>query len=393
MIKSSFGLIGWLLVVLGVVAIGLWPSGQALTYPDSVLGQIVDIASDQSTVRVALIAKADPSKGSQSAQPTRLLSVAADKKELRTLVKSLHRGDLVTCQTEKGKDALKDLQVDAPEVSGWWRLATMAGAALLVWLFAWLVLGKGEISKLILGVDGLYSKSKFQLVVWFGALMVAYLSALWLRFCYSSNYLIGTVNVPTNLLVLSGLSALSFAGAKAITQTKQDRVDAAVAKGVPGAAALQKGPAPGRVANLVYDLTHDDGGNVDLGDFQMVLITLVAALTYVVQVSMFLRTLDLSATVTLPDADSTILAAFGLGQGAYLLKKAASGSNPDPNPTQAGPAAGAGGGAGVGGAPAAAVPAAALPAVPAAPPAAVPAAAAPAAPAAAPPRTRIGVEA
>ena len=81
----------------------------------------------------------------------------------------------------------------------------------------------------------------------------------------------------------------------------------------------------------------------------MVLITLVAALTYVVQVFLFLRALDLSASVTLPDVDSTLLAAFGLGQGAYLMKKAVSGSNPDPNPTAGGPAGGGGGGAGAGG--------------------------------------------
>jgi hypothetical protein len=60
---------------------------------------------------------------------------------------------------------------------------------------------------------------------------------------------------------------------------------------------------------------------------------------------MYLRVLDLSATVTLPDVDGTLLAAFGLGQGAYLMKKAASGSNPEPNPGQPAPAGGAGGGA------------------------------------------------
>ena len=388
--KNSFGLIGWLLAVVVVVAIGLLPARQSLDYPDSVPGRIVDIASDQSTVRIALIAKADPAKGSQATKVTKLFSASGDKKDLRTILKSLHRGDLVTYTTEK--QALKDLHVDTPEVPLWHRLVTLVGASLLLWLFALVVLGNGGIAKLILGMDGLYSKSKFQLVIWFGVLMVAYLSTLWLRLCYSSNWLIGTVNVPSNLVLLSGFSALSFAGAKAITQTKQDKVDAAVAKGVPGAEDLKKQPDPGRAANLVYDLVHDDGTNVDLGDFQMVLITLVAAITYIVQVFMFLRVLDLSATVTLPDVDSTLLAAFGLGQGAYLMKKAASGSNPDPNPTQAAPAGGGAGGAGaVGGAGAGAGPggAAGAGAGPVAPAAA-------AAPVIAPQtvvRTRTGVEA
>jgi|GEM_PF-2588352 len=369
--KNSFGLIGWLGIVLAVVALGTFPEPGSGGPFYSVLGRIVDIASDQSTVRIAVIAAPSgtkTTKTNQSDQRTKQFTVPANK-DLRTTLKSLRRGDLVTYTTEpepepetgkgkekakekaKGIETLKELLVEAPEIPIWQRLVTVIGAALLVWLFALAVLGKGGIAKLILGADGLYSKSKFQLVVWFGALMVVYLSALWLRFCYSCNWLIGTVNIPSNLLLLSGLSALSFAGAKAITQTKQDKVDAAVAKGVPGAGDLKKQKAPNRVANLVYDLVHDDGDFVDLGDFQMVLITLVAAVTYLVQVFMYLRVLDLSATVTLPDVDGTLLAAFGLGQGAYLMKKAASGSNPDPNPAQPAPAGGAGGGGAGAGAP------------------------------------------
>jgi hypothetical protein len=37
----------------------------------------------------------------------------------------------------------------------------------------------------------------------------------------------------------------------------------------------------------------------------------------------------LAATVTLPDVDTTILSAFGLGQGAYLAKKALGTSTPN----------------------------------------------------------------
>jgi len=330
MVKSSFGLILWLLGMLAVVATGFWSIGKKPDDPGLQREQIVDIAPDQSTVRVAPLTQA-------TSRTTTLVSIPADKKDLRALLKSFHRGDLVTLQYEK--NALTDLHVDTPEVSAWQISATIVGSALLLFLFAWAVLGKGALAGLILGIDGLYSKSKFQLFVWFGVLMVAYLSTLWLRFCYSSNWLLGAVQIPPNLLVLSGFSALSFVGAKAITQTKQDRVDAAVAKGVPGAADLYKTNVTGRAPNLVYDLTHDDSVHADLGDFQMVLITSVAAITYIVQVFLFLRAFPLSATVTLPDVDSTLLAAFGLGQGAYLMKKAASGSNPDPNPTQGGGAA------------------------------------------------------
>jgi hypothetical protein len=43
---------------------------------------------------------------------------------------------------------------------------------------------------------------------------------------------------------------------------------------------------------------------------------------YLVLVLHFLGSLELRATITLPDVDSTVLAVFGLGQGAYLTKKA-----------------------------------------------------------------------
>jgi len=55
----------------------------------------------------------------------------------------------------------------------------------------------------------------------------------------------------------------------------------------------------------------------------MLIITLLATGMYLVLVFNFLGSLDLRATVDLPNVDTTILATFGLGQGAYLAKKAA----------------------------------------------------------------------
>jgi hypothetical protein len=80
------------------------------------------------------------------------------------------------------------------------------------------------------------------------------------------------------------------------------------------------------------DLVLDDAGNPDIGDFQMLLITLIAAITYIVQLFMFLGILEMHAKIEIPDVDSTLLAAFGLGQGAYLAKKAASGPKPSDPP-------------------------------------------------------------
>jgi hypothetical protein len=61
----------------------------------------------------------------------------------------------------------------------------------------------------------------------------------------------------------------------------------------------------------------NDRGTADLDDFEMILIALAAA-------AIFLLTRTLFETqVTLTDVDTTMLSGFGLGQGTYLIKKAA----------------------------------------------------------------------
>jgi len=50
--------------------------------------------------------------------------------------------------------------------------------------------------------------------------------------------------------------------------------------------------------------------------------TLLAIAVYFVLVFNFLGTMEKAMTVSLPDVNTTVLAAFGLGHGAYLTKKA-----------------------------------------------------------------------
>jgi hypothetical protein len=54
----------------------------------------------------------------------------------------------------------------------------------------------------------------------------------------------------------------------------------------------------------------------------MLAVTLVAVGMYLLLVFHFLESIEFLKTVSLPDVDTTILAGFGLGQGAYLAKKA-----------------------------------------------------------------------
>ncbi len=173
------------------------------------------------------------------------------------------------------------------------------------------VLLAGQLRLLIVGEDNRYSNSKFQMALWFGVLIVSYIATLLLRWREGGGAFIGGVNIPVNLLALSGLSALTLGAAKGITTNKQAAAPQA------GVAAKTFAPAP----RFPYDLLHNDNGRPDFGDFQMLVITLVAASVYLLQVFHFLGTDLLTSPMMLPDVDTTILAAFGLGQGAYLTKK------------------------------------------------------------------------
>ena len=151
------------------------------------------------------------------------------------------------------------------------------------------------------------------MAMWFSAVIVTYLATVFIRAELAGREFLGGVNIPQNLLLLSGMSALTFGGAKGITTSK---VQSAMQAGV----ANPKPPAGGP---SFWDLLQNDSGLFDIGDFQMLIVTLLAVGMYLTLVFSFLGSIELRKIVDLPSVDTTILAAFGLGQGAYLAKKAA----------------------------------------------------------------------
>ncbi len=194
------------------------------------------------------------------------------------------------------------------------RLAVLGGSLLA------LVLVMGGVSRcfgvgLLVGVDNRYSNSQFQLATWFTTVATIYTTAVLLRMGYLGGGYAGGVGMTANLVAMTGLSAFSFGSAKAVAVQK---ADAAVKANV---------PMVGRAgaASLVRDLvtSDEDGKQTDLGDLQMVLVTLAAVGVFVVQAFNWLGMLEVATPVTLPDVDTTLLAGFGIGQGAYLAKKAA----------------------------------------------------------------------
>jgi hypothetical protein len=277
---------------------------------------IEDLVSDGSGLSIKNLA--DPF----SSAPVQLVVTDAVLKEQ---VKKLHKGDYLTINYESAdKNTLKALSTDTIDgACGPTKFLTLLLSAAICFLLYYFLSGLHP-KNLILGEDNRYSNSKFQTALWFGVLITSYLAVSWIRWQCGPHF-VGSINIPNNLLLLSGMSAFTFAAAKGITTAK---VNAAVAAGNVNA----KPPAP--QPNLLRDLTHNDGQPapggqpaspppmLDLGDTQMVVVTLLAVTVYIAVLWNFLGAIPKTTFVSLPDVDSTILAAFGLGQGAYLAKKA-----------------------------------------------------------------------
>jgi hypothetical protein len=292
-----------------------------------------------------------------------------------------------------GSTVNADLSRNASGAAGWTvtRLAPLTepadgGIEIIFFLLAACILGlltvfllrpavgNGIFQKLAMGADNRYSSSKFQTAVWFGILMISYLATILLRLEASHGALLGGVSLPQNLLVLSGLSAITFVGAKAVKVGQISAANArageaaaqsaaanaaantAAARAAAGGPALLGPPAAdaqlqaqaaamtaavaansaaaadNKVQTLTSqaaqpsfpaDLFSDGSESVDFAKFQMIVLVLIAAGTYVLQIWQFLSIVPLQAQIELPDVNPALLATFGLGQGAYLIKKAA----------------------------------------------------------------------
>jgi hypothetical protein len=235
------------------------------------------------------------------------------KDDAKQQLKTVHLGDHAKVLFETDKmDMVRSISPRQQAVGLGQRIFVIVLAYLATFLIATL-LTRGHPIRLIIGTDNRYSNSKFQMAVWFSILVATYLATIILRLHSLGWDFWGNVNIPAHLLALSGASALTYGAAKGITTSK---VEAALAAGNPN-------PKPSGTPHFFLDLVSNDLGNFDLGDFQMLVITMLAVGMYLVAIFHFLGTIEGLKTVSLPDVDTTILAAFGLGQGAYLTKKAA----------------------------------------------------------------------
>lgn len=256
--------------------------------------EIQEISPDQSTIQVGCGDKQ--------------LTILIQAPELKPTLPSFIKGDRVNLEYSQ-KAGLQSISVTRHLQEPLKLIATLLSTAIgLVFVF-WLLLGLGakpNLQDLIIGLDNRYSNSKTQIVLWFFVVIVTYISLTILRSLSGGLDFVGGIEIPQNLLLLSGLSALTFVAAKGITQDQVNTKKILKTQGTP---------------NFPADLFRNDNNDVDLGDFQMIIVTLLAVGVYLVQIFRFLGTIELHQMVTLPDVDTTILATFGLGQGTYLAKK------------------------------------------------------------------------
>lgn len=297
-----------LVLLLSVPFIALAQTNTESPKPKSIDNvAIVEIANDQSSLT-----------GYQDGET---FTFSVPETELRSSLKTFGPGDQIKLkyldQDKEGKKILKSIAIRECRPTSEAIMLTIFLPPFLL-LLALLSFLPGRIPRLFVGTDNRYSSSKFQMVVWFFALIYGYVGVTILRIWSGGASFAGGLGIPQNLLLISGLSVLTFAGAKAIVNNQVE--SGKLTKSIEGKPRLS-------------DLVEDDQHNVDLGDFQMLLLTLIAVATYLVQVYGFVEVIGLHKKITLPDVDSTILASFGLGQGAYLMKKYV-GPGKDEKPTE-----------------------------------------------------------
>jgi hypothetical protein len=327
-----------------LAAVCLPTNSLALTRLENARIDAVDVNNAEMSVRDCIPVKDNPENILCNGP---MFQVKVNDLALRARLKEFHVGDHIRLNIND-KNELEDIRgLWSIDISSGCRILVLIVSALVLFGFA-AVVTKGAPLKFIVGEDNRYSNSKFQVALWFWVLLSSYLAVVALRGIYAGWDFFGRVSIPQNLLVLSGLSVLTYGGAKAITTAKVNAAASSAAAAaqvgavIPAVTAVRPNLAvatvPGEAVvnpldpkksklegqeSVFQDLLQNDIGQFDFGDFQMLVVTLIAVGMYLTLSFHFLGSIQFQSTASLPDLDSTVLASFGLGQGAYLTKKAA----------------------------------------------------------------------
>lgn len=212
-----------------------------------------------------------------------------------------------------------------------WAISFVLSAALLL-AIRWLVPGaKG----LAVGADGLWSTSKFQVLMWTYAIVFALFALLFafiiVQVCGDLFNWMWARRLETPLgsrfteflesglhesyAYLLGIPVLTAVGAKAITTVKVESGSVVKEGEQPDVEEVQTGEKPKKKAKkALAEITSDDAGKSDLGDYQYLLFNLLA-------LSYFLAQFLSNPAGGLPDIPDTLLVLTGVAAAGYVGKK------------------------------------------------------------------------
>jgi hypothetical protein len=162
---------------------------------------------------------------------------------------------------------------------------------------------KDSFSRLYEGADGRSSTSKFQFFLWTVVVILTYAALYTVKL--EQHRFDPITEIPQNLLIAIGMSVISASAAKAITVSYINT------------GRISKTTVPAGKGSF-GDIFKDDSGVPDLSKLQMIAWTFISIATYLIVVGQHIAKAD----PTIPDIDSSLMALMGLGQAAYLGKKA-----------------------------------------------------------------------
>jgi hypothetical protein len=156
--------------------------------------------------------------------------------------------------------------------------------------------------------SGASSASKAQLLLWTVVAIFSY-TVIYADRVLNHNTFDVPTEIPSNLLVAMGLSAGTTLAAKVVSGTK-----------------IRSGKAQKQEENSKGGILLNDDGEPDLSKIQMMAWTFLAVGVYLISV---LKVISISFQVPdLPDINPTLLALMGIGELAYVGKKAVTEDDP-----------------------------------------------------------------
>jgi hypothetical protein len=176
-------------------------------------------------------------------------------------------------------------------------------------------------NKLAVGLDGRWSNSKLQATAWLVLVVTAYSGTVLLRCLAHMPYdAVLHVTIQDNLLKLAGISLAAVGGAKIVTGAKA--AAATAAQPLPDPRNAKAPNQPGfAAANGYKDLFNNDKGEHSPADTQMIIVSGLAMVWFLVQLLQFWWDMPLYGQGSLPNPEDIVTLALGASLGGYLMKK------------------------------------------------------------------------